>query len=272
MLTVDILISVKDKKIVRIKEALPDIMEGVKYIICFQYTDERYIKLIPEELKKYEDVTLVLKNETGLSRSRNNLLEMANSDLVYFIDDDTVILPSAIENIRRVFEENQYIDIALFQSQSYSGKLLRHYPTKEKNIVRFKDRFKILTYEMVCRREKIQGKISFNNRFGLGADQFVCFETQVFLEDALRKGLILRYFPIPVIKTSATYIPRLVYVDKHVQRAYGALLSYVYNRRAMWKAFLYAIDKKRKGRVSFFSFFNTLMQGIFIERRKRPKI
>ena len=43
MLTIDILISVKDKKIVRIKEALPEAQEGVKYIICFQYTDEKVI-------------------------------------------------------------------------------------------------------------------------------------------------------------------------------------------------------------------------------------
>ena len=140
---------------------------------------------------------------------------------------------------------------------------------KEKNIIRFRDRFKVLTYEMVCRREKIQGVISFNTRFGLGSDQFVCFETQVFLEDALRNGLQLKYFPVPIIKTSATYIPRLVYVDKHVQRAYGALLSYVYNKKALWKAFLYAVDKKRKKRVHFFTFFKTIMQGIFIERRKR---
>ena len=42
MLTIDILISVKDKKIVRIKEALPEAQEGVKYIICFQYTDEKF--------------------------------------------------------------------------------------------------------------------------------------------------------------------------------------------------------------------------------------
>ena len=268
MLTIDILISVKDKKIVRIKEALPEAQEGVKYIICFQYTDEKYLKLIPEELKGYDDVKLVLKNETGLSRSRNQLLEMATGGLVYFIDDDTVILHGALDCIRQTFENND-MDIALFQSQSYSGKLLRDYSQKEKNIIRFRDRFKVLTYEMVCRREKIQGVISFNTRFGLGSDQFVCFETQVFLEDALRNGLQLKYFPVPIIKTSATYIPRLVYVDKHVQRAYGALLSYVYNQKALWKAFLYAVDKTRKKRVHFFTFFKTIMQGIFIERRKR---
>ena len=158
MLTIDILISVKDKKIVRIKEALPEAQEGVKYIICFQYTDEKYLKLIPEELKGYDDVKLVLKNETGLSRSRNQLLEMATGDLVYFIDDDTVILHGALDCIRQTFENND-MDIALFQSQSYSGKLLRDYSQKEKNIIRFRDRFKVLTYEMVCRREKIQGVI-----------------------------------------------------------------------------------------------------------------
>ena len=181
-----------------------------------------------------------------------------------------MIIPDALDNIRKIFEEHQGVDVALFQAQSYAGRLLRNYPSKGKNVIRFRDRFKVLAYEMVCRREKIQGNISFNTRFGLGADQFECFETQVFLEDALRTGLKLRYFPVPIIQTSAIYKPRLVYVDKHVQRAYGALLGYVYNKRAPWKAFLYALDKSRKGRVHFFSFFKTILQGIFIERRKRP--
>ena len=271
MLTIDILISVRNKRIVRTKEALPNPIDGVKYIICFQYTDEKYLNLIPEELGRYEDVTLIKRKETGLSRSRNLLLDIASSDLLYFIDDDTIILDDAIDRIRKVFDQHPDVDIALFQSQSYAGKSLRNFPTKEKGILRFKERFKVLTYEMVCRREKVQGILSFNTRFGLGSDQFDCFETQVFLEDALRDGLKLRYFPIPVIKTSALYKPRLVYVDKHVQRAYGALLSYVYNKRAIWKAFLYALDKSRKGRVHFFPFFKTIVQGILIEKRKRPK-
>lgn len=269
MKTLDILISVKDSKIVRIKESLPEPREGVKYIICFQYTDDKYLDLIPSALEGYPDVTLLKRKEIGLSNSRNTALSYATSDLILFLDDDTILVPYAIDNIFKTFESNPDIDMAIFQSQSYAGKLLRDYPTKQKDIRSFKDRYKVLAYEVVCKREKIQGQICYNTKFGLGSTLFTCFEQQVFLEDALRKNLVLRYFPLPLVKTSAIYKPRLVLVDKHVQRALGGLLSYVYGKRAIIKGFSYVYKHARRGKVKFFPFLHAVIQGISIQQRNR---
>ena len=71
MLTLDILISVKDAHIVRIKDALPEERSGVKYIICFQYSNESFLQLIPPVLESYSDVTLIKSPLKGLSLSRN---------------------------------------------------------------------------------------------------------------------------------------------------------------------------------------------------------
>ncbi len=271
MLSIDVLISVKDTRIVRIKDALPEEIPGVRYYICYQYTDEKFLKLIPEELEKYQDVTLIKSQETGLSKSRNAMLEMATADLIYFIDDDTQILPYAIENIRKVFEQHPKVDIAFFQAQNYAGKLLRDYSPKEKGIFTFRERLNSSTNEMVCRREKIQGKLSFSTRFGLGSGLFVCYEQQIFLEEALRHHLKLRYFPLPIIKTSAIYKSRLIYVDKHVQRALGGLLGYVYGMIAPLKAGVYASYISKRNIFSYLTVFRTLLQGVFVEGRNRDK-
>lgn len=269
MLSIDVLISVKDTRIVRIKEALPDEIPGVKYYICYQYTDEKYLKLIPEALENYPDVTLIKSREVGLSKSRNTILDRATADLIYFVDDDTQIIPYAIENIRKVFEQHQDVDIAFFQAQSYAGKPLREYSLKEKNISSFHDILRSSTNEMVCRREKVQGNLSFNTHFGLGSGMFVCYEQQVFLQEALKHHLKLRYFPLPIIKTSAIYKTRLIGVDKHVQRALGGLLGYVYKARSPLKACWYASKISGKNVLDYLAVLKILLQGIVLERRNR---
>ena len=51
MLTLDILISVTNAKIVRIKEMLPEPQEGVREISSYQETDEKFLKLFPPVLE-----------------------------------------------------------------------------------------------------------------------------------------------------------------------------------------------------------------------------
>ena len=262
MLTIDILISVKDSHIVRIKDSLPEEMPGVHYIISYQYTDEKFLRLIPEQLEKYPDVLIIKTNRTGVSESRNTALSYAQSDLIYFIDDDMHLIPGAIENIRETFEQNPKVDIALFQAQNYSGKILREYPKDEKKIETFIDCFKILTSEMVCRRNKVQGILKFDTRFGLGSGCFICYEQQIWLEDAKRAKLKIKYFPIPIIQTSALYLPLQIFVNNNVQKAMGGLLSYVYGHIASVKAFQFAFLSSQKEKCQLLSFNNALIKGI----------
>lgn len=267
MLTIDVLISVTNAHIVRVKEALPQPLPGVNYIISYQYTEDKYLDLIPEQLKKDPDISLYKIKGKGLSSNRNNALKYATGDLVYFIDDDTVMLPNAFDTIRQIFEENPHLDIALFQAQNYAGKPLRYYEENAKEIVSFNDRFKVFAYETVCRRESIQGKLQYNEHFGLGSNLFLCYEQQVWLEDAVRKGLKLQYFPIPIIQTSAIIKPRFVFHDSNIQKALGGLLNYTYGIRAYWKALQFACWSAHYKKAKFWSLLRGQLNGIWTARR-----
>ena len=240
MLTLDILISVTNAKIVRIKEMLPEPQEGVRYIISYQYTDEKFLKLFPPVLESYPDVRVIKTQGKGLSRSRNSALSLAQGDLVYFIDDDTCFLPHTIDIIRQTFEQHPESDICLFQAQYINT----------------------LAYEMVCRRDKVQGIVRYDERFGLGSEQFHCYEQQVFLYDALRADLRIDYFAIPVIQTSAIYKPLLINRDHHIQQAMGGLLGYVYPYSAVPKAFHLAYIVSQRSKCSFFRLLFQLLKGI----------
>ena len=91
MAKLDILICSLNKGIVRVDEMLNSPDERVRYIVSYQYTDERYLDLIPQELLERSDVTIYKHKGQGLSANRNLALEKATSELVMFVDDDTHI-------------------------------------------------------------------------------------------------------------------------------------------------------------------------------------
>ena len=88
-MTLDILICSLNKGIVRIDDLLRPEQEGVRYVVSYQYTDERYLELVPEVLKQRRDVVLSVYKGQGLSNNRNHALELSRADLVIFADDDS---------------------------------------------------------------------------------------------------------------------------------------------------------------------------------------
>ncbi len=271
MLTLDILICSVNTRIVRIPDILMPEKDGVNYIVSFQYTKDDYLKMIPEQLLRRRDVKFVKLRGEGLSANRNNALSYATSDLVYLIDDDTRFLPHTVDIILETFEKNPGIDIALFKTQSYAGKDVREYNQTEREFTTFRDFFSVLTNEMVCRRSKIAGILSFDSRFGLGTGFLSCYEEQIWLDDARRHNLKIKYFPKAINQTSAIFLPRLIFVDNKVQRSFGALLYYVYGPMAYWKAFHFAFTSFRKRTAHFLPLFHHLLQGICYIRKTRNR-
>lgn len=263
MLKIDILICTFNARIVRIPDMLMVPSERVHYVVSFQYTDDSYLSKIPKALTERNDVTVVTLKGEGLSANRNNALKYATSDLVYLVDDDTRFLSDSLATIFTVFESYpEGVDIALFQAQTYAGRDLRDYTAEEGPCTTFSELLPVLTLEMVCRREKVQGKLTFDPRFGLGAEQLTCYEEQIFLDDARRCGLNICYFALPIVQTSALYVPRMIYVDSKVQRSYGALLYHVYGWRAYVRAFFFALSGSRKRLCHFFPVFRRQLEGI----------
>lgn len=271
MLTLDILICTMNTRIVRMTDLLMPQQENVHYVVSFQYTKDDYLKLIPENLINRSDVTFVKLRGEGLSANRNNALKYAQSDLVYLIDDDIRFLPSTVNTILEAFENNTDIDIALFKTKTYMSRDLRQYEDVQRDYKTFKDLLPVLTIEMVCRRKKVQGILSFDSRFGLGSHYLSCYEEQIWLENARRKGLTIRYFPKEIIQTSAIFLSRLIFVDTKVQRSFGALLYYVYGMLAYEKAFQFAFASFHKKMAHFLPLFNHMLQGIIYIKNTSPK-
>lgn len=267
-MTIDILICSIDKGIVRIDDVLLPPRDDVRYVVSYQYTDERYLELVPTCLKERPDVTLYKYRGQGLSANRNLAIERATGEILMFADDDTHILPEAIDSVERIFKEHAELDIAFFRASTYTGKLLKDYPEEAFDFHSIPDSYAISTIEMACRRASVQGKIRFDERFGLGTKFLTCGEEEIWLQDALRAGLKMRYFPLKTVETSTMLKKSMIYVDAGVQRSRGAQTYYLYGRRAWWICFRFALRSARHGYCHFWPMMRHLGEGIHYLGRK----
>ena len=122
-MTLDILICSLNKGIVRIDDLLRLEQDGVRYVVSYQYTDERYLELVPDVLKQRKDVVLSVYKGQGLSNNRNHALELAKADLVIFADDDSRLSDEAPAIIEKIFSEDPDLDVAFFRASTYTGKM-----------------------------------------------------------------------------------------------------------------------------------------------------
>ena len=120
-MTLDILICSLNKGIVRIDDLLRPEQEGVRYVVSYQYTDERYLELVPDVLKQRKDVVLSVYKGQGLSNNRNHALELAKADLVIFADDDSRLSDEA-PAIMKDLSEIRTWNVAFFRASTYTGK------------------------------------------------------------------------------------------------------------------------------------------------------
>lgn len=266
-MTLDILICSLNKGIVRIDDLLLPRQDGVRYVVSYQYTDERYLDLVPKMLKEREDVMLRAYKGQGLSNNRNHALEMANADLVMFADDDSRLSEGAVELILNTFSQHSEVDVAFFKACTYTGKLLKNYPTSSRRVTFPPTDYSVSTIEMVFRRDKVQGTLRFDERFGLGTKFLTCGEEEIWLLDALRAGLNVYYFPDLVVETSTMLKRSMIYVDAGVQRSKGAVTYYRYGNSAWLRCLWFAAESARKGYCHFVPMLRHLFQGIVYVRR-----
>lgn len=266
-MTLDILICSLNKGVVRIQDVLLPPQPNVHYIVSYQYTDERYLDLIPQALGARPDVSVYTYKGQGLSANRNLALDKATADIIMYADDDAHILPETPSLVMRRFEENPQYDVLFFKASTYTDEPLKNYPDKDFDVLAMPALYTISALEMACKRQSVQGFIRFDERFGLGTKFLTCGEEEVWLEDALRAGLKLHYFPDKIIETSTMLKKSLIYIDAGVQRSRGAIAYYKHGNQAWWTSFCFALQSAKNGYCHFLPLMRHLAEGIRYMKR-----
>lgn len=225
MLTLEVLICTIGRRIGQAADVLLPPLEGVSYLVSWQPNGE-VDGVIPPVLRQRTDVRLVRTDRRGLSANRNNALTAAQGDLLLISDDDTRYRPEYFENIRQAFEMYPEADIIHFQALNENGGLMRRYSSAPFTYEQQPRRTFFSSWEIVCRRsERLP---LFDERFGLGSPRLACGEEEIFIHEAARRRLAIRYEPAPIVQTNSHTTGTLFATSAAVRRSKGAVLCWLY--------------------------------------------
>ena len=165
-------------------------VEGVEYLVSMQEDPDGEECRVPKELDR-EDFRIFSHISKGLSINRNVAISKATAPLLLISDDDVDYTEEGLLAVIDAFNKYAEADLITFRYDTMNKK--KKYPAKVYDIsVREKEHF-ISSIEIAFRRESVQGKIWFNENFGIGAI-FPSGEEDIFIRDCLdagRKGIFL---------------------------------------------------------------------------------
>ena len=256
-LTLDILICTVSDGLSKIPDMLLPERADVRYTVSVQYTGTSDSIKIPAVLSERADVTVGFLEGIGLSRNRNNSLNMAKGDICLIADDDNRYLPEYIDTILNSWHDSPDADILNFQAETYQGAPLHPYPAPF-----------VSSVEITFKRSAILDKgIRFDPRFGLGSPLLCAGEEEVFLTDARKAGLQVRYIPQVIVRTEASTTGKKLVGNTKLQITKGAVFRHVYGTwSAVWRSFKEAgWYLFHKGANPFPILFN-MLKGIWIFR------
>jgi len=197
--------------------------------------------------------------ETGLSRSRNRALSHAGADIAVIADDDVRHPPAAPARVAAAFAANPQADIITFQAQTPGGAPFKKYPTRARRHT-VRSVMRVSSWEIALRPAAIRAAgLRFDERFGLGAE-FPTGEENIFLVDALRRGLHVRYQP-QVIAVHPAASSGADLSTAAAVRAKGAAFRRMFGAAFLPLALAFAVKKYRASAFGCRQFYRHMRDG-----------
>lgn len=132
--------------------------------------------------------------EKGVGLNRNNALMRSKADICLIADDDVEYVDGYDRLIIREFEDHPEADMILFNVQDYGYQVTKFERIRKHNCGRFGG------VRIAFRRMAVlKYAVSFNLLFGGGAP-FSAGEDNMFIRDAIRKGLKVYASPLTILR------------------------------------------------------------------------
>lgn len=244
-----------------LKSLLPK--ENVRYIVSWQQHENA---IVPEALKQRKDVEIHRFDIKGLSNNRNNAIDHCRGDIVLIADDDLEFSPDFSQKIIKVYQENPYLDLALFRVDFKNNKSYPEAITKlELPLPRG---YFVSSIEITMRRESIRD-LRFFPGLGLGAPKMHCGEEELFVTSAIKRGLDCRFYPVeicahPEDTTGNGNSPE-------IWRAQGFIIHRIYGASSLLRIPLHAY-RHSDGVMNFIKGLKYLSEGVLYSLRKWKSI
>ena len=259
-MTLEILICTIDDGIKNIPDLLLPPIEGVSYLISWQHSSTGTSQTTTSQNLNRHDVKIIHLEGKGLSRNRNNALQNASGDICLIADDDCTYQPEYFSRIVETFKQDSFLDLATFRMKhSYENKFYPDYPF---NLCSFEKNYYVTSFEIAFRRSSIQGKLWFNELFGLGAPILQSGEENLFILEAVKRGLNCKYFPLVIVEHNHATTSSTRSSTPGVIMAEGAYIFIAYPHSYIPRLFLKAIRLNKTNKLGIFTNLSHLIKGI----------
>lgn len=172
------------------------------------------------------EIKWVSSLESGLSRSRNLAMKNATADICVVADDDVIFLNDYEDIITKSYKKYPEADIIAFQVERIGNKGRSKNFSDKTKWINYVSSMKISSVEITFKRKSIiDNDLQFNVNLGAG-EQFYNGEENVFLYDALKKGLRILYLPI---KIAAVDISESSWFEGYTDRYFQSAGAKFYN-------------------------------------------
>ncbi len=225
---INILICTYNDGINKVPDVLMPYHPDVSYKVSHQ-VDGAKVYDVPEELMLRDDVELRRIRGRGLCINRNNSLAMADGDICFIADDDVKYDLKHVFKAAGLLYEERDCSILCGQITTPTGDPdFKKYPAKTTKIDWFNIGH-ISSIEMVLKRLDIQNVgLNFDPCFGIGGKICNKGEEAVFLSDALKRGLSIKYYPIPVVTHPYESSGNNIRYDEKEAKFYGTLFYRIF--------------------------------------------
>jgi len=217
-------------------------------------------------------VKLINTLDKGLSKSRNLAIQHSIADICLLADDDMIYYSDYKEKVQRAYQEYPSADIIAFQVKRIGNpertKKFRESMSWENYITSMK----ISSVEITFKRQSIiENNISFNPNIGAGTD-FYNGEENIFIYDAMKKGLKVLYLPITIAQVDTTDSSWFEGYTKRYFHTVGAKYYNMTKRYYHLLIFQFALRKHKlyKNNISIYSAIKTMYEGVELYRKKYP--
>lgn len=250
----------------RVASAVHPEVEGIEYLVSWQ-TDGEYE--VPTALER-PDFHILRSTTKGLAVNRNIALSKATAPLLLISDDDVDYTEEGLRAVVDAFHRHMSIDIVTFRYTSASHT--KHYPSSTFNLGSPEKGYFVTSFEIALRREAVQGKIWFNENFGIGA-AFPSGEEEIFICDCLASGLKGIFEPITIARHDGTTTSDRNLMLASRPQTKGAVFLRLHPRDWPFRLAIHALREIplwRKGLVpSPLSYCRNWLKGVARARRQK---
>jgi Glycosyl transferase family 2. len=258
-MTLELLICTIDDGINNVANMLLPPSTHILYLISWQHSLNIPRISLPPQLNR-PDVRVFELEGRGLSRNRNNALNNASGDICLISDDDCAYQEKSLNHIIEIFETHPSIDLATFRMASTSNA--KSYPSYSFDLRHYPKNYYISSIEIAFRRSSVQGKLQFNELFGLGAPILQSGEEEVFILDALSNNLHCQFFPYVIVRHDHPTTGSTKAACRGTLMARGAYLYLAYRSNMFLRAIVIAKRVSSKENINFFFALSHILKGI----------